>query len=111
MTLSLNDLRLRNCYIRYLHLNSNILLSNILLLFTWPWAAKRLVEGAFCTLSFLVALNIIKCMFVFDEYVHLPCNSLLKQYFCAMLCVYAFKQLLGENEIDYHLSALEILYF
>ena len=22
-----------------------------------------------------------------------------------MLCVYAFKQLLGENEIDYHLSA------
>ena len=50
-------------------------------------------------------------MFVFDEYVHLPCNSLLKQYFCAMLCVYAFKQLLGENEIDYHLSALEILYF
>ena len=37
-----------------------------------------------------------------------------KQYFCAMLCVYAFKQLVGENEIDYHLSAqnrLEILYF
>ena len=30
---------------------------------------------------------------------------LLKQYFCAMLCVYAFKQLVGENEIDYHLSA------
>ena len=29
----------------------------------------------------------------------------LKQYFCAMLCVYAFKQLVGENEIDYHLSA------
>ena len=25
--------------------------------------------------------------------------------FCAMLCVYAFKQLVGENEIDYHLSA------
>ena len=22
-----------------------------------------------------------------------------------MLCVYAFKQLVGENEIDYHLSA------
>ena len=30
---------------------------------------------------------------------------LLKQYFCAMLCVYALKQLVGENEIDYHLSA------
>ena len=30
---------------------------------------------------------------------------LLKQSFCAMLCVYAFKQLVGENEIDYHLSA------
>ena len=30
---------------------------------------------------------------------------LLKQYFCAMLCVYAFKQLEGENEIDYHHSA------
>ena len=27
-----------------------------------------------------------------------------KQYFCAMLCVYAFKRLVGENEIDYHLS-------
>ena len=23
-----------------------------LLLFTWPWAAKRLVEGNFCTLKF-----------------------------------------------------------
>ena len=44
MTISLNDLRLRNCYIRYLDSNSNILLSNIFLLFTWPWAAKRLVE-------------------------------------------------------------------
>ena len=30
---------------------------------------------------------------------------LLKQYFCAMLCLYAFKLLVGENEIDYHLSA------
>ena len=30
---------------------------------------------------------------------------LLKRYFCAMLCVYAFKQLVGENEIDYHLNA------
>ena len=30
---------------------------------------------------------------------------LSKQYFCAMLCVYAFKQLGCENEIDYHLSA------
>ena len=28
-----------------------------------------------------------------------------KTIFCAMLCVYAFKQLVGENEIDYHLSA------
>ena len=31
-----------------------------------------------------------------------------------MLCVDAFKQLVGENEIDYHFSAknrLEILYF
>ena len=28
-----------------------------------------------------------------------------KQYFCAMLCVYAFKQLVGENEINYNLSA------
>ena len=38
----------------------------------------------------------------------------LKQYFCAMLCVYAFKQLVGENEIDNHLMLkirLEILYF
>ena len=33
------------------------------------------------------------------------CYFLLKQYFCAMLCAYAFKQLVGENEIDYHLSA------
>ena len=33
------------------------------------------------------------------------CYFLLKQYFCVMLCVYAFKQLIGENEIDYHLSA------
>ena len=33
---------------------------------------------------------------------------LLKQYFCAMLCVYAFKQLVGENEIDYHLSAKKL---
>ena len=30
---------------------------------------------------------------------------LLKQYFCAMIFVYAFKQLVGENEIDSHLSA------
>ena len=30
---------------------------------------------------------------------------ILKKYFCAMLCAYAFKQLVGENEIDYHLSA------
>ena len=28
-----------------------------------------------------------------------------KTIFCAMLCVYAFKQLVGENEIDNHLSA------
>ena len=31
-----------------------------------------------------------------------------------MLCAYAFKQLVGVNEIDYHLSAqntFEILYF
>ena len=27
------------------------------------------------------------------------------QYFCAIICVYAFKQLVGENEIEYHLSA------
>ena len=75
LTISLNDLRLSNCYIRYLHSNSNILLSNISLLFTWPWAAKRLVEGAFCTLRFLATLDIIKCLLVFDEHVHLPCNS------------------------------------
>ena len=31
--------------------------------------------------------------------------TFLKPYFCAMLCVYAFKQLLGENKFDYHLSA------
>ena len=32
--------------------------------------------------------------------------SLKKQYFCAVLCVYdEFKQLVGENEIDYHLIA------
>ena len=31
--------------------------------------------------------------------------TFLKHYFCAMLCVYALKQLVGENEIDYHLSA------
>ena len=61
-------------YITYIQ-KSNILLSNILLLFTWPWAAKRLVEGAFCTLRFLATLNIIKCLLVFDEHVHLPCNS------------------------------------
>ena len=30
---------------------------------------------------------------------------LLKQYFCAMLCVYAVKQLVGEIEVDYHLNA------
>ena len=29
----------------------------------------------------------------------------IKQYFCAMLFVYAFKQLVGENEIDFHLGA------
>ena len=45
LMISLNDLHLRNCYVRYLH-------SNILLLFTWSWAAKRLVEGEFCTLRF-----------------------------------------------------------
>ena len=45
LTISLNDLRLRKCYIRYLQ-------SNILLLITWPLAAKRLVEGDFCTLRF-----------------------------------------------------------
>ena len=28
-----------------------------------------------------------------------------KTIFFAMLCVYVFKQLEGENEIDYHLSA------
>ena len=28
-----------------------------------------------------------------------------KTIFCAILCVYAFKQLVGENEIDNHLSA------
>ena len=33
------------------------------------------------------------------------CYFLLKQYSYAMLCVCAFKQLVGENEIDYHLSA------
>ena len=69
------DLRLRNCYIRYLHSNSNILLSNILLLFTWPWAAKRLAKEAFRTIRFLATLYIIKCLFVFDKHVHLPCNS------------------------------------
>ena len=39
---------------------------------------------------------------------------LLKQYFCAMLCVYAFKQLVGENEMTTILVLkirLEILYF
>ena len=33
------------------------------------------------------------------------CYFLFKQYFCAMLYVYTFKQLVGGNEIDYHLSA------
>ena len=40
LTISLNDLRLRNCYIRYLH-------SNILLLFTWPWAGNKTCGGRF----------------------------------------------------------------
>ena len=31
--------------------------------------------------------------------------TFFKNFFCAMLCLYAFKQLVGENEIDYHLSA------
>ena len=33
------------------------------------------MEGAFCTLRFLATLYIIKCLLVFDEHVHLPCNS------------------------------------
>ena len=34
---------------------------------------------------------------------------LLKQYFCAMLCIYAFQQLVGEYVLDY--IRLEIFYF
>ena len=55
MTISLNDLCLRNCYIRYLH-------SNILPLYTWPWADKRLTEADFCTVRFSNLLNILKCV-------------------------------------------------
>ena len=34
---------------------------------------------------------------------------LFKQYFCAMVCVYAFEQLVGEHEIDNHLSAQNLV--
>ena len=47
---------------------------------------------------------LIRCSFIAEKYT-LYTLLFLEQYFCAMLCVYAFKQLVGENEIYYHLSA------
>ena len=55
---------------------------------------------------------LIRCSLIAEYFISLGTGKfcyiryfLLKQYLSAMLCVYAFKQPVGENEIDYHVSA------
>ena len=56
--------------------------------------------------SFLIAPGNLLYTLLFLNNIFVQCYvTFFKQYFCAMLCVYAYKQLVGENEIDYHLSA------
>ena len=47
----------------------------------------------------MIIISLDTCCYCYVSYFH------LKYYFCAMLGLYGFKQFVGENETDYHLSA------